>query len=206
MKIKTYKIKSCDDVELGIKRESELEFRVYFQKDKNPKALIFIIPGCGGDRDKVYRDKINTFVAQNYEVAVVSVDYHCLENRPDLGAKLYFDTIDKIILDELCKGLGLKIIDYDDFIGVIRGVNDKIEYLKQKCGLRHDFRPILSVSIEPTKNEYQNFGIMQAQDIINALLYIKKNPPFNNNKKWGGGIAYYNDRFFTRSLYSLYGK
>ncbi|EDP3752968.1 DUF2920 family protein, partial [Campylobacter jejuni] len=31
---------------------------------------------------------------------------------------------------------------------------------------------------EPTKNEYQNYGIMQAMDIINAILYININLPF----------------------------
>ncbi|EIQ2364247.1 DUF2920 family protein, partial [Campylobacter jejuni] len=41
------------------------------------------------------------------------------------------------------------------------------------------------VSFLPFKNEYQNFGIMQAMDILNAIFYIKENSPF---KLMGGGI------------------
>ena len=38
----------------------------------------------------------------------------------------------------------------------------------------------MSVTLQPTKNEYQNFGVMQARDVINAALFIKANPPFNS--------------------------
>ncbi|WP_354664881.1 DUF2920 family protein [Campylobacter jejuni] len=37
----------------------------------------------------------------------------------------------------------------------------------------------------PFKNEYQNFGIMQAMDILNAIFYIKENSPFKLMR--GGG-------------------
>ncbi|EDN5950271.1 DUF2920 family protein, partial [Campylobacter jejuni] len=37
----------------------------------------------------------------------------------------------------------------------------------------------------PSKNEYQNFGIMQAMDILNAIFYIKENSPFKLMR--GGG-------------------
>lgn len=43
----------------------------------------------------------------------------------------------------------------------------------------------LHVSLQPAKNEYQNFGIMQAQDLLNVALYLKKNTPFDT---MGGGI------------------
>ena len=43
-----------------------------------------------------------------------------------------------------------------------------------------DFKLEISVTLQPTKNEYQNFGFMQAQDVINAALFIKANPSFKH--------------------------
>ena len=41
-----------------------------------------------------------------------------------------------------------------------------------------DFKLEISVTLQPIKNEYQNFGVMQAQDMINVALFIKADPPF----------------------------
>ena len=49
---KIYKIFSCDDVELNIKRESMLEFKLYCD-DRGPvKAIVFIVPGLGSDYEQ----------------------------------------------------------------------------------------------------------------------------------------------------------
>lgn len=46
---KIYKIFSCDDVELNIKRESMLGLKLYCD-DRGPvKAIVFIVPGLGSD-------------------------------------------------------------------------------------------------------------------------------------------------------------
>lgn len=50
--------------------------------------------------------------------------------------------------------------------------------IKSSGGLPSDFKLEISVTLQPTKNEYQNFGVMQAQDVINAALFIKANTPF----------------------------
>ena len=45
----SYKISSCDDIELGIKRSSPLSFYSYYDDAKDAKALLVIIPGLGED-------------------------------------------------------------------------------------------------------------------------------------------------------------
>ena len=52
---KIYKIFSCDDVELNIKRESMLEFKLCYDDEKPVKAVVFIVPGLGGDANNSYR-------------------------------------------------------------------------------------------------------------------------------------------------------
>ncbi|AJC94585.1 DUF2920 family protein [Campylobacter volucris] len=187
---KTYEINSCDDVELNIKRESKVEFKLIYDDSKEIEALVCIIPGLGGDiNDNLYIDE---YCARNYNVAVLSVNYHCIGNRPQTGALFYINELDKFILKTSLEAIGIQLpIDvqnlksYDEFYCVADVVNKFIERLKREKELNEDYHLYLSVGFEPTKNEYQNFGIMQATDIINAILYVKSNLPF---KITGWGI------------------
>lgn len=186
-----YEIDSCDDVELGIKRASKLEFKLCFDDEKEIEALFFIISGCGGDADSNYRDHLVSFAAKNFNVAVMSVNYHCVGNRENLGGKYYFDDIAKLVINESLKvfGTDLKVpdvhMDENMLSEELQVLNEIIESKKGQGKIAQDYTLDFPITIAPTKNEYQNFGIMQAQDLINALLYVKANPPFNV----GGGIC-----------------
>ncbi len=189
----TYEIDSCDDVELELKRESKLEFRLCFDDEKVIQTLFFIIPGCGGDADSNYREHLASFVAENFNVAVVSVNYHCIGNRPQTGAKAYFDEIDTLIINEHLKVFKLnhkipsKTMDIETMHKEFMAFDELIQAQKDAGKIAQNYILKFPISFIPTKNEYQNFGIMQAQDLINALLYIKANPPFSLRR--GGGIC-----------------
>ncbi|HEC1896213.1 TPA: DUF2920 family protein [Campylobacter jejuni] len=189
---KTYEIDSCDDVELSIKRESKLEFKLCFDDEKEIKALVFIIPGLGGDADENYREHLAEFVAGEFNVAVASVNYHCIGNRPQTGSTFYLDDIDKLILKASCEAIDIKlpydvdkIQDYKQMSEIFHFVNNQITKGKQKGDFAPNYFLNLHVSLQPAKNEYQNFGIMQAQDLLNVALYLKKHAPFDT---MGGGI------------------
>ncbi|HEC1794727.1 TPA: DUF2920 family protein, partial [Campylobacter lari] len=49
LKNQTYFINSCDDVELNIKRESKLEYRITYDDSKQMKAIVFMIGGAGSN-------------------------------------------------------------------------------------------------------------------------------------------------------------
>ncbi|EKR5437020.1 DUF2920 family protein, partial [Campylobacter upsaliensis] len=180
---KSYLIKSCDDEELGIKRESKLEFRLCWEDSKEIKSLIFIIPGLGADADENYREHLAGFVASEFEAAVVSVNYHCIGNRSLTGVDFYLDEIDKMIIDEFCKSIHFKTPPLDSInskealTALLELINAQILKLKQQKRLNDSFHPTLTATLKPARNEYNNFGIMSALDILNALFYIQKNPP-----------------------------
>ncbi|EOH2471856.1 DUF2920 family protein, partial [Campylobacter jejuni] len=193
-----YSIDSCDDVELNIKRGSKLEFRLTYDDSKEIEAIVCIISGLGGDiDDNLY---IEEYCARNYNVAVLSVNYHCIGNRPQTGASFYINELDRLILKTSLEAIGIQLpVDmqnlktYDEFYCVVDFVNKFIEKLKKEKELSEDYCLYLSVGLEPTKNEYQNYGIMQAMDIINAILYININLPFKVSNmstvsRMGGGI------------------
>jgi len=178
----SYEILSCDDVELGIKRDSSLSFYACYDDVKEAKALLVIIPGLGEDSDSGYRAHLMRTMAENYDVACVSVDYHCIGNRPQLGAKFGLDDIDRaILIKELAKigitlPIDLKIVDnYDKTSVLLKSLSEEITIRKENGVLPDDFSLDISMTMLSTKNEYQNFGVMQALDVLNAVLYTKKN-------------------------------
>lgn len=189
----TYQIQSCDDIELGIKRNSLLEFKLSYDDEANINAIVFITPGLGGDADSNYRQNLAEYVANEFKVAVVSTNYHCIGNRPQVGSTFYMDSIDKAILKSKCEEIGL-VLDMDlnllqdqtFTINTLTSINDKISQKKANGELNLDFLMQLAISVRPTKDEYQNFGLMQGMDLINALLFIKKQKPFKVN---GGGYS-----------------
>ncbi|EGD3163354.1 DUF2920 family protein [Campylobacter coli] len=187
---KTYEIDSCDDVELDIKRESKLEFKLWYDDEKEIKALVFIIPGLGGDVDENYREHLAEFVAGEFNVAVVSVNYHCIGNRPQTGSSFFMDDIDKLILKTSCEALNIqvnldKLNSLEELSSTLKEVDHILEEQKNQKLINPNFKLSIHLSLQPTKNEYQNFGIMQAQDLLNVTLYLKKYAPFDT---MGGGI------------------
>ena len=178
----SYEILSCDDVELGIKRSSALSFYACYDDAKEAKALLVIISGFGADSDSGYRTHLMRTMAENYDVACISVDYHCIGNRPQLGAKFGLDDLDRaILIKELAKigitlPIDLKIVDnYDKTSVLLKSLSEEITIRKENGVLPDDFSLDISMTMLPTKNEYQNFGVMQALDVLNAVLYTKKN-------------------------------
>ena len=189
---KTYEIDSCDDVELSIKRESKLEFKLWYDDEKTPEALVFVVQGLGADCNDVYLRLIVESLLKNFTLAFVGVNYHCIGNRPQTGSTFYLDDIDKLILKASCEAVDIKlpydvdkIQDYKQMSEIFHFVNNQIIKGKQKGNFTPNYFLNLHVSLQPTKNEYQNFGIMQAQDLLNVALYLKKHAPFDT---MGGGI------------------
>lgn len=184
----SYEISSCDDIELGIKRSFPLSFYSCYDDAKDAKALLVIIPGLGEDSDLGYRANLIRTMAETYDVACISVDYHCIGNRPQLGAKFGLDDIDRsILIRELAKigitlPIDLKIVNnYDKTCVLLKSLSEEITMQKESGVLPCDFSLDISMTMMPIKNEYQNFGLMQALDVLNALLYTKK---YINNGKF----------------------
>lgn len=84
---KEYHIKSCDDAELGIKRESKLRFFLTYDDEKDIKSIICVIAGGGQDASSAYKEHLAHNVAKELGVAVLCVDYHGVGNRGWMGEK-----------------------------------------------------------------------------------------------------------------------
>ncbi|MBX2078621.1 DUF2920 family protein [Campylobacter peloridis] len=190
LKNETYFIDSCDDVELGIKRESKLEYRITYDDSKQMQAIVFMIGAYGSSVSMMEFDR--QYIAQKFNVIVVNVIYWCFGARigdeVDYSAKMMFSNEDldliKNVLDEI------KLDDYD-LLDI-----DSIEYFINKLNthikkINNNFQIDITSTLTPPKNEYQNYGIMAAIDHINVLKDIfKKYPNFQKLPKIYGGCSY----------------
>ena len=185
---KTYNTISCNDVELGVARNSSLEFYLYYNKEKPITSIVCIISGLGGDMNSGYKEHLAQFVASQFNAAVISPNYHCIGNRPQTGATFMLDKLDLVYLQEQCLKIGInfkgQLKESDDALKISELLFKLDEFIEDKKSNQllpqdHILRP--SLTLKPTKDEYQNFGIMQAQDIINAILFTKKLPIFSKD-------------------------
>lgn len=181
-----YEIAGCDDAELEIKSDRKLKFRLTYDDSKEIKALINIIAGTNEDSDDRYIENLANTLAKELDIAVINVEYFGLRNNFPY-AKLTLDEIDRLILKTVCKTIGFELpndFDSDSFDDVrlsqliTKDLYKFIEQQKLNGKLGSTYKLPVHVTLAPPNDQYQNFGIMQAIDIINASLHIKANPPF----------------------------
>ncbi len=194
---KTYFIDSCDDVELNIKRESKLEYRITYDDSKDIKAIVFVIGGYGANAHMAFVDFNRKFVAKKFDVIAVSVLYHCFCQRKSDVDK--YSATTAFLEDDLPKfkaaleNLNINADSLNEY-NVWKYwdiLNQTIDDLKNRGLLIQPYRAHLNGSLIPPNNEYQNYGIMAAIDHINALKDIMKNyPEFKSLPKIYGGVLW----------------
>ncbi|ECH3554908.1 DUF2920 family protein [Campylobacter jejuni] len=193
----TFEIDSCDDVELGIKRTSKLEYRISYDDEKDIKAIVFIVGGFGANANISFLDFDREYIAKNFDVVVVHVFYHCFCARQSIDQKYNpklipnQDDLERVngILKNI--NLGHLSVNKDNFEQIIPLIEQKVNKMKQ-AGLVDESQKIeLSCDFVPPNGEYQNFGIMAAIDHINVLKdLVKRFPKFADLPKIYGGGSY----------------
>lgn len=188
---KIYEIESCDDVELGIKRANLLEVELSFDDEVPMRGVFCFAPSLGDDNSEDYWNKIAEFVVKEFKVVFIVPKYHCLGNRPQTGAKFYLDEIDKLIATQSAQALGIEIpphllgegeLNMQQASDLFSYIDENILWLKRLGKVRKEFHLPLHASLKPPKEEYQNYGIMQAMDCLNAVLDVIAHPPFKLEK------------------------
>ncbi|HEC2378831.1 TPA: DUF2920 family protein [Campylobacter jejuni] len=193
----TFEIDSCDDVELGIKRTSKLEYRISYDDEKDIKAIVFIVGGFGANANISFLDFDREYIAKNFDVAVVHVFYHCFCARKSIDQKYNpklipnKDDLERVnsILRNI--NLGHLLANEDNFEQIIPFIEQRAGEIKQ-AGLVDESQKIeLFCDFIPPNGDYQNYGIMAAIDHINALKdLVKRFPKFADLPKIYGGGSY----------------
>lgn len=153
--------------------------------EKPAKGLVFYIPGFGEDNNTEYVGKIRRFLAETYNLASATVDYHAIQARPEQGARLFIDEEGSQFLQLLSHKYG------------VTSDNKSIHEYLFDLGAKLPAATKVSGALQLPNGEYQNFGMLQALDyltVINDL--ISENVPFDHNNiilvgsSHGGYIAH----------------
>lgn len=142
---------SCD-FEFGLNGKRQTDYVIYNAKYND--GLIVYIPGFGedlGEYSKVFCSK----ASKKYHMAALTLNYFCIGSRTQTGAKV------EIFRSEYSKVQAA----YAELGGV---GEPSLEALSQLL-VKNDAEITLQAAYIPTKNEYQNFGILAAIDIVNAI-------------------------------------
>ncbi|EOI0540005.1 DUF2920 family protein [Campylobacter jejuni] len=192
----TFEIDSCDDVELGIKRTSKLEYRISYDDEKDIKAIVFIVGGFGANANISFLDFDREYIAKKFDVVAVHVFYHCFchrrSNVEKYSAITIFTKEDVSNLSQALLDIGIKIdVDIQNAHQCYELLNQNITTLKSQGRLVQNYQAKLSSTFIPPNGDYQNFGIMPAIDHINALKdLVKRFPKFADLPKIYGGGSY----------------
>lgn len=144
------------DFELERSRPSPLEYTASFPAGP-ALGLVFVIPGFGGDTNDGYAEALRRHIVTKHEMAAVSVQYHCFGARPETGGRIQVDDRDRLMLLGLAHFAKTSLGDPND-------VNDVARRLAQT-----GITARVGATIHPARDEYQNFGVVQAMDHLAVL-------------------------------------
>ena len=180
--------KTTADFELGMaNHQRETDYFMVKDDAKKPDGLVVYVPGFGEDGKGNYAEVFCRKMALNYNLAAITVNYHCRFCRKVKEEYIAYET------EDISKIEKLFLRHQQPFQGatVAEGVQALNQYLASSNQTEN-----ISATLLPEKNEYQNGGILQALDIINAVEDALKNYPdipHNNiilvGSSYGGYIA-----------------
>lgn len=195
MQSQTRTIEGAADFELGRPRSRPLSFTISTPDEGKPKGLVFAIPGFGADTAAGYAESLRRHICDTHGFAAVSVDYHCVQARPENGGVVGISPREHFMLIGMAAHHGLKVSNYAD-------INELTAKLA-KLGA-----PIEAYAeITPGGGEYQNFGVVQAMDHLAVLAdIVARGPEFDHahvialGSSHGGYIAHMMAKIAPRSL------
>ncbi|HHP0341660.1 TPA: DUF2920 family protein [Campylobacter jejuni] len=193
----TFEIDSCDDVELGIKRTSKLEYRISYDDEKDLKAIVFVIGGYGANANIYFLDSYRNYIAKNFDVVTINVFYHCFcQRRSDV---LKYDASAKFLEEDLENfskvlndfNIDSRNLNSNNALEYYHHLDHYITTLKSQGKLAQNYQAKFTSTFIPPNGDYQNYGVMAAIDHINALKdLVKRFPEFADLPKIYGGGSY----------------
>ena len=175
--INTYDIDGHNDFELDIARKSPLRYHIAIENTKIPEGIVFLIPGFGNDSKVSYQKNLMKYIAEKFNVIAVFTEYHSIFARgtdEKESASISFSEEDTEILLNVIDKYNIKLDENNlNTRKILRTINNHIEKMKDNGSFDKDRRVNLWATMYPYKGEYQNFGVLQALDILTVLYHMK---------------------------------
>ncbi|NOT83562.1 MAG: DUF2920 family protein [Methylococcaceae bacterium] len=141
---------SNPDFELRFNKNRPCKYQIHNPEFK--AGLVVYIPGFGGDLGE-YTEVFCRKVSSKYQLATLCVEYFCINSRPEVGAEIEFEESDL-----------KKIKVYFPDANAVEPIKAIIEFAE-----KNNTHLNITASLKPKRGEYQNFGLLAALDILNAI-------------------------------------
>ena len=194
MREEVRQIEGAEDFETGKPRATPLSYSLCWPQDRPARGLVFLIPGFGADAGSQYAAGLRRHVVERHGHVAVSVGYHCIAARPDLGARIAVDLGEQIRLVGLAQLYGLDIPDVNDLPALCEAFVGRPA-------------PQVRATLTFPGGDLQNFGVVQALDHLRVLGDIMaRGPDFPigavtaMGSSHGGYIAHLMAKIAPRSL------
>lgn len=180
MHIHNHTINAHYDFEFNFKAPRKINYSISVP-DGAVEGFVVFIAGFGDDAG-TYRKSFQKHICNEYSMACLTVDYHCLHARPGNGGQPVIEPSTVKLLRSLT--------GYENN----ESLNDVV--LKANSLKADPTIPLkIPATIIPGKNEYQNFGLLPALDNLYAMHDVFKrysNIPkkiYSIGSSYGGYIA-----------------
>lgn len=157
MRNESHEIEGAADFETGAVRATPLRYTISRPDAGEAKGLVFLIPGFGGDAGPGYAEALRRHVVHKHGFAAVSVQYHCIQARPENGAGVRLDLREHLQLVGMATVYGLKVADWNDLAALCAAF------------AAAPIRPQVPAVIDCPGGDKQNFGLVQALDHLRVL-------------------------------------
>ena len=170
------------DVELEIEERTTLNYLLTFPtgcKKKDPKGIIFTIPGYGDTAVSEYQSKkLRPYLADKYDCIVAGVRYHNDQRFKDNYT---------INTDGICRFYGLE----PSYFANCKNGNDAVSLISTILTSRGIYRldPLVALSRE-CYDTYNSFGFLPALDHLRVLFDIINNYAIIKKKIIAFGSSY----------------
>lgn len=153
------------DFELGIERSSPLQYSITWPQAGEAPGVVLVIPGFGTDTNSEYSRGLRQHIVETTGMGAVSVSYHAIGARPHNGAT--YEITDR----ELQRIQGVAALNG---LPLEKGM----PVLAMALATAHVADGLtMRVTLQPTRDEYQNFGVMQALDHLAVIGDLIENAP-----------------------------
>jgi hypothetical protein len=191
------------DVELNIPRTSELVSycTAPWEPDKNrPYAgMVIFLHGCGGLANDAYTENLKAYLAEKYQMLVVSVGYHASELHEvpitcDYAvAKEFFLGVIPYFRADVATALCHAVVEVSGHSEWIKFQNGKLidflDNVDQLNEIQHTtHKPYLKLFAK--NGDYQNFGVLQALDILTVIFDLSHRQAFDTDNIIGFGSSH----------------
>nr|WP_293383367.1 DUF2920 family protein [Phenylobacterium sp.] len=187
MRQETVTIEGPRDFELDEDRAHAVIYTVTWPDSLPAAGLALVIGGCGGEAETAEGKSrnIREYIAASCSLAAVTVDYHCIQTRTWNGGSINIDASEHYKLIGMASVAGVAVQDVTDIGALTHALGQAGQ------------RVTAYAKIKPGREEYQDFGVLQAMDHLAVIGHLReRGAPFDTTQIFalggshGGYIAH----------------